>query len=74
LNCPFLGSPPGPGSHILVFASRPYNAGRRYCDKFIYLGLLPPPAGGESDISELYRSKFGNPPPGSRVFICLCNK
>lgn len=54
-----------PAGHMLVFASRPYNAGRRYSDKFRYLGLLPPPAGGESDITELYRSKFGNPPPDS---------
>jgi hypothetical protein len=60
-----------PAGHILVFASRPYKAGRRYYDKFIYLGLLPPPAGGESDISELYVKKFGNPSPGSRVFVSL---
>jgi hypothetical protein len=60
-----------PAGHFLVFASRPYNAGRRYCDKFIYLGPLPPPTGGESDITELYLSKFGNPPAGSRVFINL---
>ena len=33
-----------PAGHILLYASRPYNAGRHYCDKFIYLGPLPAPA------------------------------
>jgi hypothetical protein len=58
-----------PAGHILLYASRPYNAGRQYCDKFIYLGPLPAPAGGENDITEQYVKKFGDPPPGSRVFI-----
>ena len=43
-----------PAADLLVFASRPYNAGRRYCDKFIYLGPLPTLAGGESDITAQY--------------------
>jgi len=54
---------------ILVFASRPYNAGRRYCDKFIYLGPLPPPAAGKSDITAKYVTKHGKPWPGSRVIL-----
>ena len=35
-----------PTAHILVYGARPYNAGRKYCDKFVYLGLLPAPEGG----------------------------
>ena len=31
--------------------------------------LLPAPEGGVSDITEQYVKEFGNPPPGSRVFI-----
>lgn len=58
-----------PAGHILVFASRPYNAGRRYCDKFLYLGLLPAPVRGESDITKLYARRFGPPWPGSRVIV-----
>lgn len=58
-----------PAGHILVFASRPYNAGRRYCDKFICLGPLPPPAGGETDITAQYVEKHGEPWPGSRVIL-----
>jgi hypothetical protein len=60
-----------PAGPILLFASRPHNAGRRYCDKFIYLGLLPAPVGGESAITALYFKKFSNLPPGSRVFIYM---
>jgi hypothetical protein len=58
-----------PAADLLVFASRPYNAGRRYCDKFIYLGPLPPPVGDESDITAQYIEKHGKPWPGSRVII-----
>jgi hypothetical protein len=61
--------PRPPAGHTLVFGSRPHNAGRRYCDKFIYLGLLPAPVGGESDITEQYVKKHGKPRPGSRVII-----
>ena len=60
-----------PAGHILLYASHPYNAGRQYCDKFIYLGPLPDPAGGQSDITAQYVKKFGNLPPGSRVFILM---
>jgi hypothetical protein len=58
-----------PAGHILLFASRPYNAGRHYCDKFLYLGLLPAPVRGESDITNRYAKKRGWPWPGSRVIL-----
>lgn len=60
-----------PAGQLLVFASRPYNAGRRYCDKFVYLGPLPLPARGESNITALYAAKHGAPWPGSRVILQL---
>ncbi len=55
--------------HILVFASRSYSAGRDYCDKYISLGPLPAPSGGESDITQPYIEEFGQPRAGSRIFI-----
>ena len=56
---------------ILIFASRPYNAGRRYCDKFHYIGTLPPPDGGECDITVQYVKVYPQPQPNSRVILQL---
>jgi hypothetical protein len=64
-----LGVPEAPEGHVLVFGARPCSPGRRYCDKFRYLGLLPAPVKGVSDITKLYCEKFGMPWPGSRVII-----
>ena len=52
-----------------MYASRPYNAGRRYCDKFICLGPLPAPRRGQSDITAQYVKVYGEPRPGSRVIL-----
>ena len=54
---------------IMVFASPPWKAGRTYCGDYRFLGLLPAPAKGWSDITRLYMKKFGVPPPNTRVFI-----
>jgi hypothetical protein len=64
-----LEVPEVPVGHVLVFGARPCSPGRRYCDKFSYLGLLPAPNGGVSDISTLYYERYGVPWPGSRVII-----
>src|SRR5208282_1941195 len=58
-----------PTGHVLVYASRPYNAGRHYCDKFICLGPLPAPRAGQTDITALYVKVSGEPWPGSRVIL-----
>ena len=34
-----------------------------------YLGLLPVSEGGESDVTEMYVAKYGEPEPGKKVFI-----
>jgi hypothetical protein len=60
-----------PVGHILVFASCPYNQGRAYCDKFLYLGPLPPPTGGQSNIAAQYLALHRPPWPGSRVILRL---
>jgi hypothetical protein len=58
-----------PAGHTLVFASPPCPAGRRVWRDFRFLGLLPAPYRGASDITELYLEKFRHLPAGSRVFI-----
>ena len=64
-----LGVPKVPAGHTLVFGSPPCPPGRRVCRDFRFLGLLPPPDGGMSDITRRYVEKFGNPRAGSRIFI-----
>jgi hypothetical protein len=56
---------------IMVFGAAPCPAGRRKCRKPVYLGLLPAPVDGVSDITELYLGRFGEPEAGQRVFIRL---
>jgi hypothetical protein len=58
-----------PTEEIMVFASPPWKAGRAYCGDYRFLGLLPAPVRGLSDITRLYIKKFGVPPPNTRVFI-----
>ena len=57
------------GTDGLLEASAPQSAGREVCSDFRLLGLTPPPVQGASDISNLYRIRYGNPPAGSKVFI-----
>jgi hypothetical protein len=54
---------------IMVFGQAPCSAGRKKWRHGAYLGLLPAPEGGESDITEMYVAKFGEPEPGKKVFI-----
>ena len=56
---------------IMVYASRPLNAGVMVCRKFTRIGLLPAPKAGISDITKLYVAKFGVPPLGQKIFIRL---
>jgi len=58
-----------PSADIMVFASPPWKAGRTYCGDYRFIGLLPTPVNGWSDITRLYIKKFGMPPPNTRVFI-----
>jgi hypothetical protein len=53
----------------MVFGAAPCSAGRKKWRHGAYLGLLPAPAGGESDITELYVARYGEPKVGERVFI-----
>ena len=54
---------------IMVFGQAPCSAGRKKWRHGAYLGLLPAPERGESDITEMYVARYGEPEPGKKVFI-----
>lgn len=56
-------------SYLLVSATAPGSVGASFPGRFVFLGLLPEPVGGVSDITELYVARYGIPPVGTRVFI-----
>ena len=57
------------GEEIMVFGAAPCGARRKKWRHGAYLGLLPAAEGGESDITELYVKRYGEPKVGERVFI-----
>jgi hypothetical protein len=59
---------------IMVFGQEPCSRGRNQRRNVSYLGLLPPPIGGLSEITRLYQAKFGEPRPGRKVFIVTCQE
>jgi len=46
---------------VMVFGQAPCSVGRHKRWNVSYLGLLPPAIGGSSDITYLYRARFGAP-------------
>ena len=59
---------------IMVFGQEPCSRGRYKRRNVSYLGLLPPPVGGLSEITSLYKAKFGEPRPGQKIFIVTCQE
>ena len=59
---------------IMVFGQEACSRARTKRRNVSYLGLLPPPIGGLSEITRLYRAKFGEPRPGRKVFIVTCQE
>ncbi len=59
---------------IMVFGQAPCSRGRYKRRNVSYLGLLPPPIGGLSEITHLYTAKFGEPRPGQKIFIVTCQE
>ncbi|HVM49104.1 MAG TPA: hypothetical protein VMU04_13820 [Candidatus Acidoferrum sp.] len=68
------------GEDIMVFSWAPYNPGAATNTSYAFLGLLPPPEPGESDISDLYLRKlrlwrmlkhrrYHVPLAGARIFV-----
>ena len=64
--------PSPPGQYTLVQGARPVSTGVRCVQHFPYLGLLPAPVDGWSDITALYVARYGVPPRGQAVFIRTC--
>ena len=58
-----------PVQSVVVAGTAPRSAATNYVDHFTILGVLPEPADGEVDITELYVRQWGQPRPGWRVFI-----
>jgi len=63
-----------PAQLILVQGARPVRSCVRYVWHFPFLGLLPPPIDGWSDITEMYVARFGVPKPGTAVWIRTCQQ
>jgi len=61
-----------PTELILVGGPRPIRAAIRCVQHFPFLGLLPPPIDGWSDITELYVARYGVPKPGKAIWIRTC--
>ena len=61
-----------PEQLILVQGARPVRSCVRCVQHFPFLGLLPPPIDGWSDITELYVARYGVPKPGTAVWIRTC--
>jgi hypothetical protein len=59
---------------IMVFGQEPCPSGRRKRRNVVYLGLLTPPIGGRSELTHLYKARFGEPRPGRRIFIVTCQE
>jgi hypothetical protein len=54
---------------IMVFGQAPCSAGRSKRRNVAYLGLLPAPQDGMSDITDIYIARYGEPRAGEKVFI-----
>jgi hypothetical protein len=67
-----LRVPNPPAQHTLVQGAAPVRSGVRRVSRFPFLGLLPPPADGWSDITGLYVTRYGRPNPGMAVWIRTC--
>ena len=69
-----LSVPTAPAGTILVWGTVPCSAGASFPGRFTFLGLLPNPVGGVSDITKLYVDRYGVPPVTKRVFIQTCQQ
>jgi len=67
-----LRVPSLPAQYTLVCGAAPVRSGVRSVQHFLFLGLLPPPKDGWSDITELYVARFGQPKPGWAIWVRTC--
>jgi hypothetical protein len=64
-----LGCAGQPTENITVRASAPCSQGLAYSEDYRILGLLPVPAQGSCDITNLYKTRYGSPAIGTKVFV-----
>jgi hypothetical protein len=64
-----LSVPRAPAQYILVLGTPPCSAGMTVPRRFVILGCLPAPVSRVSNITDLYKARYGTPPAGSRIFI-----
>src|ERR1035441_10211884 len=67
-----LRVPSLPAQYTLVQGAAPVSTGIRCVQHFPFLGLLPPPSDGLSDITELYVARYGVPRAGTAIWIRTC--
>jgi hypothetical protein len=67
-----LRVPSPPAQHTLVYGAAPVRSGVRSVQHFHFLGLLPPPEDGWSDITELYVARYGVPKANWAIWIRVC--
>ena len=58
-----------PTQYVLVEGAAPCSAGIRYARHYPFLGFLPEPVDGFSDITALYVDWYGVPPVGAAIMI-----
>ena len=66
-----LTCPTDPGDNTIVRGAKPMSQGRETCGDFRVLGTCPAPAQGSANITTLYTARYGEPPVGKKVFVCV---
>ena len=64
-----LRVPSQPAQYTLVQGAAPVSTGVRCVQHFPFLGFLPAPVDGWSDITALYVARYGQPTVGKAIFI-----
>ena len=64
-----LPVPSAPAQYTLVEVAAPVSAGVRCVQAYRFVGLLPTPDNGMSDVTELVRGRYGLLPPGTVLFL-----
>jgi hypothetical protein len=67
-----LRVPSPPAQYTLVQGTAPVSAGVGCVQHFPFLGLLPAPTDGWSDITGLYVARYGVPKAGKAIWIRTC--
>jgi hypothetical protein len=64
-----LGCAGTPGSNTTVRATAPCSQGLEKWNNYRVLGILPAPAQGSCDITNIYKARYGSPAVGTKVFV-----